>query len=273
MRRKWFASLRLPFTSQYQGENCPIFYPNHLEGCTDAPGYSEQLSDSEMDWNLAGWVVQNKDASVTAKPWLIFTTRCGMSSKPKNSTFLKESVPPSSHALSLSQVLAVPSPKTFAMLIWTSGWSKARPTKLLSLSGKGEGNMLHALGQSRVLSQTWLRVWRTYVGIEWVAGWTIDWSCVRFRVSCTKCALFTPISPSTASSKMMDTRWRFVTFWARRYIYPYEVYIRWLSNLVQTVRHVKMLDGVTVSESKAQKDELLLTGNDIENVSQSGTVP
>lgn len=32
-----------------------------------------------------------------------------------------------------------------------------------------------------------------------------------------------------------------------------------------------MLEGVTVSESKAQKDELLLTGNDIENVSQSGT--
>lgn len=32
-----------------------------------------------------------------------------------------------------------------------------------------------------------------------------------------------------------------------------------------------MLDGVTVAESKAQKDELLLTGNDIENVSQSGT--
>ena len=31
-----------------------------------------------------------------------------------------------------------------------------------------------------------------------------------------------------------------------------------------------MLDGVTIAESKAQKDELLLTGNDIENVSQSG---
>jgi len=37
----------------------------------------------------------------------------------------------------------------------------------------------------------------------------------------------------------------------------------------KTVRHVKMLDGVTIAESKAQKDELLLTGNDIENVSQS----
>jgi hypothetical protein len=32
-----------------------------------------------------------------------------------------------------------------------------------------------------------------------------------------------------------------------------------------------MLDGVTIVESKAQKDELLLTGNDIENVSQSGS--
>ncbi|TFY67806.1 hypothetical protein EVG20_g3806 [Dentipellis fragilis] len=37
----------------------------------------------------------------------------------------------------------------------------------------------------------------------------------------------------------------------------------------KTVRHVAMLDGVTVSESKAQKDELILQGADIENVSQS----
>jgi len=35
------------------------------------------------------------------------------------------------------------------------------------------------------------------------------------------------------------------------------------------VRHVTMLDGVTVSESKAQKDELILEGNDIQMVSQS----
>jgi len=31
-----------------------------------------------------------------------------------------------------------------------------------------------------------------------------------------------------------------------------------------------MLDGVEVAESKAQKDELILEGNDIDNVSQSG---
>ncbi|KAL0949433.1 hypothetical protein HGRIS_009493 [Hohenbuehelia grisea] len=37
----------------------------------------------------------------------------------------------------------------------------------------------------------------------------------------------------------------------------------------KTVRHINMLDGVTISESKAQKDELILEGNDIDNVSQS----
>lgn len=31
-----------------------------------------------------------------------------------------------------------------------------------------------------------------------------------------------------------------------------------------------MLDGVTISESTGQKDELTLQGNDINNVSQSG---
>jgi len=35
------------------------------------------------------------------------------------------------------------------------------------------------------------------------------------------------------------------------------------------VRNVKMLEGVEISESKAQKDELILQGNDINNVSQS----
>ncbi|KAF8324133.1 ribosomal protein L6 [Clavulina sp. PMI_390] len=37
----------------------------------------------------------------------------------------------------------------------------------------------------------------------------------------------------------------------------------------KTVRNVKMLEGVTISESKAQKDELIIEGNDVENVSQS----
>jgi hypothetical protein len=32
-----------------------------------------------------------------------------------------------------------------------------------------------------------------------------------------------------------------------------------------------MLHGVTIKESSAQKDELILEGNDIQNVSQSGT--
>jgi len=35
------------------------------------------------------------------------------------------------------------------------------------------------------------------------------------------------------------------------------------------VRHVKMLGGVEVSESKAQKDEVIVEGNDIDAVSQS----
>jgi len=37
----------------------------------------------------------------------------------------------------------------------------------------------------------------------------------------------------------------------------------------KTVRHVSMLSGVTVAESKSQKDELILEGNDIDMVSQS----
>lgn len=43
-----------------------------------------------------------------------------------------------------------------------------------------------------------------------------------------------------------------------------------LMSLAQIVRNVKMLEGVTVSESKAQKDELILEGTDVQNVSQSG---
>lgn len=39
--------------------------------------------------------------------------------------------------------------------------------------------------------------------------------------------------------------------------------------LIQIVRHVNMLEGVTISESKAQKDELILEGNDVDKVSQS----
>ncbi|CCA70484.1 probable RPL9A-ribosomal protein L9.e [Serendipita indica DSM 11827] len=37
----------------------------------------------------------------------------------------------------------------------------------------------------------------------------------------------------------------------------------------KTVRHVPMLEGVIISESKNQKDELIIEGNDISNVSQS----
>jgi len=37
----------------------------------------------------------------------------------------------------------------------------------------------------------------------------------------------------------------------------------------KTVRHVSMLNGVTVAESTAQKDELIIEGNDIDMVSQS----
>ena len=37
----------------------------------------------------------------------------------------------------------------------------------------------------------------------------------------------------------------------------------------QTVRHVNMLEGVVVTESKAQKDELILEGNDIDNQQRS----
>lgn len=39
------------------------------------------------------------------------------------------------------------------------------------------------------------------------------------------------------------------------------------------IRKVKMMKGVTVVNSQAQKDELILQGNDIEAVSQSGEYP
>lgn len=37
------------------------------------------------------------------------------------------------------------------------------------------------------------------------------------------------------------------------------------------VRRIKMLEGVKIEHSTAQKDEIILTGNDLDNVSQSGT--
>ena len=37
------------------------------------------------------------------------------------------------------------------------------------------------------------------------------------------------------------------------------------------VRHIHMLEGVTVAKSEAQKDEIILEGNDIEAVSTSGS--
>ncbi|KAK9680935.1 60S ribosomal protein L9B [Basidiobolus ranarum] len=37
----------------------------------------------------------------------------------------------------------------------------------------------------------------------------------------------------------------------------------------KVIRRVKMLDGVTIKHSEAQKDEIILSGNSLENVSQS----
>lgn len=91
-----------------------------------------------------------------------------------------------------------------------------------------------------------------------------------YRDSSTKCVPSMPISPSTASFRMMDDQWKSVTSWAKRC-----VSLPWSSKRPnphlqhQLVRHVNMLDGVTVAESKAQKDELILVGNDVQNVSQS----
>ena len=59
--------------------------------------------------------------------------------------------------------------------------------------------------------------------------------------------------------------------WARRRVRTIYLFTNvHLTCTSQTVRHVDMLDGVVVAESKAQKDELILEGNDIDNVSQSG---
>jgi large subunit ribosomal protein L9e len=38
----------------------------------------------------------------------------------------------------------------------------------------------------------------------------------------------------------------------------------------KNTRRIEMLDGVTVEMSTAQKDEIILSGNDVQNVSQSG---
>jgi hypothetical protein len=63
-------------------------------------------------------------------------------------------------------------------------------------------------------------------------------------------------------------------FWVRRYdvLFRLDGSLTYCWHIAQTVRHVDMLGGVTVSESKAQKDELILEGADIENVSQSGAL-
>lgn len=63
-------------------------------------------------------------------------------------------------------------------------------------------------------------------------------------------------------------------FWVRRYdvLFRFDGSLTYYWHISQTVRHVDMLGGVTISESKAQKDELILEGADIENVSQSGAL-
>ena len=67
-----------------------------------------------------------------------------------------------------------------------------------------------------------------------------------------------------------------------RYVYahfPINVIINGTNDAVEirnflgqkVVFNVKMLEGVKCEASKAQKDELIITGNDLEAVSQSGT--
>lgn len=76
-------------------------------------------------------------------------------------------------------------------------------------------------------------------------------------------------------SRRMAPRWKSATFWERRCVILLASVgiILKTSSDVKTVRHVKMLNGVTILESKAQKDEYILEGNDVQNVSQSGVLP
>ena len=77
------------------------------------------------------------------------------------------------------------------------------------------------------------------------------------------------ISLSTALFKTAVQPLRFVTFQVKRYASQiFENYICF--KFFQIVRNVKMLEGVTIAESKAQKDEYVLEGIDVDNVSQSG---
>ena len=64
---------------------------------------------------------------------------------------------------------------------------------------------------------------------------------------------------------------RSVTSWAKRFAAHLDLYVDLVPIFsLQIVRNVCMLEGVVVTESKAQKDELILEGSDIDNVSQSG---
>ena len=90
------------------------------------------------------------------------------------------------------------------------------------------------------------------------------------RASNTRCVPYMPTSQSTALSKTAVARWRSVTSWARRSVAMSGLADDLSHTSLQIVRNVAMLEGVTVSESKAQKDELILEGTDVQNVSQSG---